>query len=302
MKIAYLIITHRNPRLLGRFIDHLSGEESSFFIHLDAKANISEFAGIEGPNVHFTRRVPVYWGEFSQVTASLILIEAALACTPSPDYLMLLTGSEFPLRSREYIHRFLERQQGREFITMAKTPSPGKPLERVNTIRFPRKRPILRFVFRALAKLGLASRDYRKYFDGLEPYSGVGWWALTNEACRYVLDFAKRDQAIAKFYQHTHASDEAYIHTILGNSPYRAKAQRCFLLEDWSGCVHHPRPIDEEHLRYFESQPEVIVSDGDGTTEVLFARKYSDERFDLVEKTVAMIARKERLTVDAVLS
>jgi hypothetical protein len=23
------------------------------------------------------------------------------------------------------------------------------------------------------------------------------------------------------------------------------------LFEDWSGCVHHPRMIDEQHLRYF---------------------------------------------------
>ncbi len=297
MKVAYLIITHRNPRLLQRLIEHLSSEDSSFFVHVDAKADLRKFSAVEGLNVHFTQnRVPVYWAEFSQVTASLTLIEEALESRYQPDYLILFTGSEFALRSRDYIHRFLDRHRGREFITMAKTPSPGKPLERVNTIRFPVKRPVLRFFFRALAKIGLAKRDYRKYFGGIEPYSGIGWWALTTGACRYILDFAKRDRTIAKFFQYVHASDEAYIHTILGNSPYRTKAQRSFLFEDWSGSVHHPRMIDEEHLRYFESQSEVIVTDCDGTTEVLFARKYSDERFDMVEATSAMIARKEGLT------
>ena len=296
MKVAYLIITHRNPRLLQRLIQHVSGEDSSFFIHVDAKADFNKFVGISGENVHFTcNRIPVYWGEFSQVTASLVLIEEALAARYKPDYLMLLTGSEFPLRSRDYIHHFLQRQRGREFITLARTPSPD-PLERINTIRFPVKQPVRRFVFRGLAKVGLASRDHRKYFGELEPYSGIGSWALTREACHYILDFTKRDRTIAKFFQYVHASDEAYIHTILGNSPYRAKAQRCFLFEDWSGCVHHPRMIDEQHLRYFESQPEVIVTDCDGTSEVLFARKYSDDRFDMVEATSAMIARKEGLT------
>jgi hypothetical protein len=150
-------------------------------------------------------------------------------------------------------------------------------------------------MFRALAKLGLASRDYRKFLGALEPYSGVGWWALTNGACRYVMDFAKRDETLAKFFRNMHASDESYIHTILGNSPYRERAQRCFLFEDWSGCVHHPRLIDEEHLRYFESEREVVVTDCDGTTEVLFARKFADERFHIVEKAVEMIGRKELL-------
>jgi hypothetical protein len=294
MNIAYLIITHRNPLLLQRLIDHLSGEDASFFVHVDAKADFTGFARVKGQNVHFIEnRIPVYWGEFSQVTASLILIEAALRSAPRPDYLMLFTGSEFPLRSKEYIHRYLEERRGRQFITMAKTPSPGKPLERVTTIRFPRKRPVLRFFFRALAKVGLATRDYKKHFGKLEPYSGVGWWALTTDACEYILEFARQDETIAQFFHYTHASDEAYIQTILGNSPYRAQAQRCFLLEDWSGCVHHPRMIDDEHLRKFESEPKVMVSDCDGTTEVLFARKYSDERIEMVDKTVAMIRRKE---------
>lgn len=293
MKIAYLIITHRNPRLLAKMIDQLSGDDSAFFIHVDAKADFTPFAAIKRPNVHFTRRIPVYWGEFSQVAASLILLEEALSSSFQPDYLMLFTGSEFPIRSKEYIHRFLERHRGREFITMAKTPSPGKPLERVNTIRFPRRRPVLRFLFRVLAKFGFASRDYRKHFGSFEPYSGVGWWTMTNEACRYVLDFAKRDDKLARFFALTHASDEAYIHTILGNSPFRAKMQRSLLLEDWSAGTWHPRLIDEQHIRNFESQREVIVTDCDGTTEVLFARKYSDERFDLIEKTIEMIKRKD---------
>ena len=297
MKIAYLIITHRNPRLLQSMIDQLSGEDAAFYVHVDAKADFRPFESVRGPNVHFVRRIPVYWGEFSQVTASLILIEEALANPAHYDYLLLFTGSEFPLRSKEYIHRFLEQHRGREFITMAKTPSPGKPLERVNTIRFPRRRPVLRFLFRVLAKFGLASRDYRKYFGGLEPYSGVGWWALTNEACRYVLNFAKQDKTIAKFFELTHASDEAYIATILGNSPYRERAQRCFLLEDWTGCVHHPNFINDEHLRRFESQDEVMVSDCDGTAEALFARKYSDDGSEMVEKTIEMIRRKEGLLV-----
>ena len=65
------------------------------------------------------------------------------------------------------------------------------------------------------------------------------------------------------------------------------------MFEDWSGCVQHPRMIDEADLRYFESQQEVIVTDFDGTSEVLFARKFSDDDLRLVERTEEMIRKKD---------
>ncbi len=298
MKIAYLIVTHRNPRLLGRMIDCLGSDDASFFVHVDAKSDFAPFAPLAGERVHFTkRRVPVFWGEFSQVTAALTLIEEALASPHRPDYLMLFTGSEFPLRSREYIHAFLEQQRGVQFMTLAKMPAPGKPLDVLRTPRFPTAQPWRRFIYRALAKLGLGKRDYRPAYGALEPYAGIGWWALTAEACRYIIDFAKRDTTLAPFLRRTHAPDETYIHTIIGNSPHRGRAQRNFLYEDWSAGVAHPRLIGEEHLRRFAARPEFIVEDENGRAEILFARKYSDERFDLVEKTVAMIEARDQPTV-----
>jgi hypothetical protein len=51
--------------------------------------------------------------------------------------------------------------------------------------------------------------------------------------------------------------------------------------------------IDEADLRYFESQQEVIVTDFDGTSEVLFARKFSDDDLRLVERTEEMIRKKD---------
>ncbi len=301
MKIAYLIVTHRNPALLGKVIETLGSEDDSFFIHVDAKSDFAPFAQLEGERVHFTKkREPVYWGEFSQVTAALTLIEEALASPHQPDYLMLFTGSEFPIRSRDYIHRHLEMHRGDQFITLSKMPAPGKPLDVLRTVRFPSARPMRRFLFRALAKLGLGKRDYRRAFGSLEPYAGIGWWALTAEACREIRDFARRDLSIAPFLAKTHAPDETYMHTIIGNSPHRSRARRNFLYEDWSAGVLHPRMIDEEHLAAFAAETEFVVQDENGTAEILFARKYSDARLDLVDKTIAMSARKdETLTAAA---
>jgi hypothetical protein len=149
MKIAYLICAHRNPQLIKKTIECLAGGENSFFVHIDAKFAIEPFQFLRGDRVYFLKkRLPVYWGEFSQTEAILQLIREALEAPQSYDYFVLLGGSEFPLRSGNYIHKFLEDRQGTEFITLMKMPAPGKPLARINTLRFPSTRPVLRFIFR----------------------------------------------------------------------------------------------------------------------------------------------------------
>src|SRR5262249_49006022 len=125
MKIAYLVFAYNNPKLLRKVVERLSCEDCSFFIHIDAKSNLNDFAAINGKNVFFlSPRIPVYWAEFSGVKAILLLIRQALAAPQQHDYFLLLSGSEFPLRSRRYIHNFFEMNRGREFITMVKMPGP----------------------------------------------------------------------------------------------------------------------------------------------------------------------------------
>lgn len=298
MKIAYLVFAYKNPKLLQRIVQHLESDDAAFFMHIDAKFPLAPFQAIRGRNICFTeQRIPVFWAEFSGVEAILLLIRTALAAPQRYDYFVLLSGSEFPLRSRQYIHNFFEQNRGREFITMKKMPAPGKPISRLNTLRFPSTRPGLRFLFRALAKFGLAQRDYRKHFAGLEPYSGVTWWALSREACRHVVEFTDQHPRFVNFFRNVHAPEETFVHTILGNSPFQSRVRRNLNYEEWLpvGPQTHPEMISAKHVKWFESQNEVSVQDLHGPGELLFARKFSDDSLSLVDRIAAMIMRKEKL-------
>lgn len=287
MKIAYLVFAYKNPKLLGRIIERLSCDDSSFFIHIDAKSNLDDFAAIKGSNIFFTgKRVPVHWAEFSGIEAILILLREALAHPRPLEYFVLLSGSEYPLKSREYIHRFLQENRGAEFMSSVKMPSPeaGKPLSRINTLRFPSDRPAARFVFKILAKFGLARRDYRRHLGELEPYGGTTWWALSRDACEYASDFAASHPRVVAFFKNTFAPEEAFFHTILGNSPFRARMRRNLLFEDWSVPGGHPQMISEKHLASFDARARVMVEDAYGPGEVLFARKFSDDNLGLLQR------------------
>lgn len=88
-------------------IEFLSNEDCAFFIHIDGKSDINDFSSIRGKNVFFIdKRVPVFWGEYSMVVSILSLIQNALAAAQKYDYFVLMSGSDYPLRGKEYIQNY----------------------------------------------------------------------------------------------------------------------------------------------------------------------------------------------------
>lgn len=295
MRIAYLMLVHSNPQLQKRVIETLSSDGCGFFIHVDAKSDIRQFSGIGGEHVTFAEpRIPVYWGEFSQVQATMLLIRQALSRSANYDYLVLLQGADYPLRSSSYIRAFFAENRGAEFLSMVKMPAPGYPLSKINKLEYPSVKRLLSLTARALGKVGLARRDYRKHLAGLQAYAGDASWALSREACAYLLKFTAQNPHVEQYFQNTESSDEMFFHTILGNSRFRDRARRALLYRDYPPNLHHPGLLAENHVQFFESQERVWIEDEWGSGEMLFARKFSDQTLSVIDRIDEMIRRKER--------
>jgi len=115
MKISYLILAHNNPEHLLRLIHSLSTTDSFFFIHIDKKTPFYLFERTWAPNVSLAkRRIEVHWGEFSLVEATLHLIQQALDSPFGCDYLVLLSGVDYPLQSPRHIENFFQKNRGKE--------------------------------------------------------------------------------------------------------------------------------------------------------------------------------------------
>lgn len=300
MKVAYLILVHKNPRLLARAIHALSTEDSAFFIHIDKKSRFDNFSHISGRSVFFSEwRIPVHWGEFSFVEATLGLIRQALSSTSKYDYFVLMQGADYPIRSGVYIHKFLDQHDGREFVSMVKVPAPGYPLSKINTLRFTSDKPVRRLITRCLAKLGLATRDYRRHLGDLQPYAGDACWALSREACQYLLQFSVENPHVTSYFRCTFAPEESFFHTILGNSRFRDRMQRSLLYRYWPAPGPHPAVLTSQDVAFFEKEEKVLLDDQFGTGEVLFARKFSDDDLELIDRVDAMIERKDHLSAGA---
>ncbi len=70
-----LVLAHKNLRLVKKAIEALSSEDSGFFVHIGRKSNVGSLpqAAWTGSVVFLGNRIPVYWGEFFDGEAELLL-------------------------------------------------------------------------------------------------------------------------------------------------------------------------------------------------------------------------------------
>lgn len=118
-KHAYLIMTHGDFLLLKKIIELLDDNRNDIFIHFDAKLGIvdeEEFKKVvKKSNLYFIKnRIDVKWGGASQVSAELELFKSAIE--NEYKYYHLLSGSDLPIKSQNYIHEFFEKNFGKEFV------------------------------------------------------------------------------------------------------------------------------------------------------------------------------------------
>jgi hypothetical protein len=297
MKIAYLILAHNNPEHLLRLIHSLSTTDSSFFVHIDKKTPFFSFERIRAPNVFFAkRRLEVHWGEFSLVEATLHLVQQALDNPCGCDYLVLLSGVDYPLQSPRYIENFFQKNRGREFINLVTMPceAAGKHISRLTGYHLQSTSALNRLLKQTVCNTRLLRRrrNYRNFLKGLTPCAGSQWWALSREACHYILRFTEAEPDICDFYRNTLIPDEMFFQTILGNSVFQQSIAGNITFSQWSG-GRSPAILHLGQLQSLQAGLPFIQEDVYGKREVLFARKFADSAAPLIAELDDGIRQKE---------
>ena len=294
MKIAYLIIAHDNPLHLHRLLKALSSESSKSFVHIDKKSNMGDFHFDAIDNVIMSKkRIPVYWGEFSFTKTIYSLIQQALEHQTCFDRIVLLSGADYPLHSVAFIENYFELNRNTESIDANKLPHPGWTgggFPRLTKYKLnSTKICFINIGQRAFKKIGIIpkERDYKKNLGELIPYGGSHLWALTRDACDYIINFFHNEKSIINFFKNVFFVDEILFHTILANSSFKQSIQPSLTYCDWSAGGAHPAMITEKHLELFRSH------NFQETTDYLFARKFSDKTTTVVDALDKLIDEQE---------
>ncbi len=296
MKIAYLILAHGNERHLARLVDALRDDLARTFVHIDKKSDLRRFSTLRRKGVSFcSQRVPVFWGEFTVVEATLRLIEAALEYRGLRfDYFVLLSGADYPITSLANIRDYLAARRGKLFMNSIAMPNvrAGKPLSRLIKYHPQSDRPweavLWRLAQRALPTSAL-ERDYRRHLKGMQPCAGSAWWTLPREAVLYVLEFCQTQPKIVRFLRNTYCPDELFFQTLLCNSPLNHEIVPNLTFADWSAGGGSPATLTAAHVQALIT-PGTPIKNASffGERDYLFARKFPDDS----EALVAMLDAK----------
>jgi Core-2/I-Branching enzyme len=222
MRIAYIVTAYKNPEQAVRLVRRLDEGDVHFFIHVDKRTNEADHARITEPldglpNVHFLERHRCDWGGFGHVQATLKGIAEIERIELEPDYVILLTGQDYPIVANAEIKAFLANRNGDSFLNHFPLPSEqweGGGLPRID-------RWHIRTRGRHWTVSGRRFSIERRLPLRLQPFGGSSYWCLSRDAVTYVHRLIHESPSVVRFFRYADVPDEIFFQTIILNSALR---------------------------------------------------------------------------------
>lgn len=248
MEISYIILVHDKANHLKRLIDKLNSKKVYFYIHVDLDTNIKLFnVGFDNyNNVFFLKernRVKCKWGHVSLVKATLNLMTKIIE-DKRKGFCVLLSGSDYPIKSNAYIKNFLQKNYNINFIDINLL-NHYKNLDQKGVNKslyyhfFPSNetydiiscKPVgwkdynktdLKGLMKVIRRVRF--KDYKHVFKAKKLpvnynlYGGSQWWAIPIDTVEFVMTFVKNNPWYIDFYKYSFAADEVFFQTLLFNN------------------------------------------------------------------------------------
>ena len=258
MKLAILILCHKNAKQINLFIDVLKCDDINFFIHVDKKSNISnEIKEVEG--VHFVPddlRIDVRWGEYSQIQATMNLIKYANKYDIY-DFFWLCSGQDFPIKPKEYILKYLEREKECNYIqfwsSLNYMDKKENCYDKRNTLYYPKWIQRSSLAIRILKRLyveitGGYGKTYSKFYrkdkiSEIKSYFGSQWFCINRKLVNWILEFLNENNWYEEGFKHCSCPDESFFQTLFMLSDYKNSRQDFLHYIDWSEGKRSPKNL-----------------------------------------------------------
>lgn len=229
-KICFLIAAHKNYNQTIRLINRLK-KDFDLYVHIDKKSSLK----IESfDNVKIYKKFKVHHGGFSQIIATLFLMEEA--SKNDYDRYIFISAQDVPLKNNFEIKNFFENND-KEYLSYQNIKD-NEGLYKEMSFRLNAYN--LGFWYRKLL-----SRKIREIISNIpfikrqtpeNIYYGSQWWNLTKNAVSYILKFVKENQNYLERFKYTWGSDEFFFQSILLQSDLKDKCENdCLRYLIWQG-------------------------------------------------------------------
>jgi hypothetical protein len=230
-RLAYLMLVHTDPKQVYRLCATLLlDEKADIYIHVDLKSreDFSACQELSRERIRFiSERYKIYWAGFHMVLATLALMKAAVEARVGYHHMVLVSGSDYPLKHPRAIHQDLLDSRFPQLINRINAfDSPEYYIHQVTHFHFrdgwiPSTTPDK--ILRKLATLSVWPIK-RSLPEGLVPCEGSQWWVLTEECVQYLLMMVREQPDLSHLYRYAMAPDEHFFHTLVQNSPFAVEA------------------------------------------------------------------------------
>ncbi|MBD3764278.1 MAG: glycosyl transferase, partial [Rhodobacterales bacterium] len=280
-RIAYILLCHKDPEAIIAQAERLTAAGDYMAIHFDANAGPADYQKIraalaDNPGVTFARRrLRCGWGEWSLVAATLEAVRAAVDAFPRATHFYMLSGDCMSIKSAEYAHAFLDREEADyiesfDFFTSdwIKT---GIKEERLIYRHWFNERSHKTWFYRSLdwqKRLGLR----RRVPADLQIQIGSQWWCLRRATIEAILEFLRARPDVTRFFRTTWIPDETFFQTLVRHlvpeAQIRTRTLTFLMFTDYG------MPVNFHNDHY-----DLLISQ-----DYLFARKISPDARELKER------------------
>ena len=258
MKIAIAMLCHKNVEQINALLRAMAHDDIYFYIHVDKKSGIDRET-ITGKNVYVLNKdssVDIQWGGFGMIEATLRLIETISQATAKFDYIWLMSGQDWPLRSANEIVEYVEQHRGEDFIEILPSDeSFERGYFKRNDLYYPTWMvsnelhiKIVKHLF-WLATGGKKSTKIFKRKSKIEKfYYGSQWWLLSSQTVNSMTQFLRSNKWFIDYFKNSLVPDESFFQTLYGmiDSVSKVKPAVCFV--NWKSNPNSPEVLTSDDM------------------------------------------------------
>nr|WP_308623735.1 beta-1,6-N-acetylglucosaminyltransferase [uncultured Eisenbergiella sp.] len=306
MRHAYLIVVHSGWEQLKMLLECLDSENTDIYIHIDKKAKnvpVTDIKNaVKNSCVEIYREYKVYWGSFELVQVELFLFKKA--SEKHYDYYHLISGTDFPIKTKSYIDDFFEKNSGCEFVhfdtdeRLRNDKELGRRTRLYHFLQNYRRRfsvTALNTFFTFLERCLLVTQlvlhvDRMKKNPDFKIRYGSQWVSITDELVRYIIS---QESSICEIFKWTNCADELFIQSLVYNSEFKKRLYDGKFNDDIHANIRlidmKKRGKNGNPYTWRDSDWEEIQS-----SDCLFARKFNVDVDKEIVGKVCEIVKNER--------
>ena len=288
MRIAFIMLCHKNPVQINLLIEKLSEfSDADIYIHVDMNHSEIRKQIKSKDNVKLVpenRSFSIKWGSVDIVKATLQLLREAKDSTKQYDYIWLVSGQDYPICPVAEIEKRLSERAGINYIECIT--SGDKQYDRYKKlyeVAYPSWINENNLAVKSIKRIYMILTGGYRYtfpqFVRRKPFDfdfsfGSQWWTLTSAAAFEILEYNDRHPEILKYYEKSIIPDECFFQSMFMRGPYKDVRTMNLTYINWGKNRRSPEALTLEDMETIE----------DARKKFCFARKFeSDTSKSLIE-------------------